>query len=193
MKLSLFIFPLLLAAAQATESQPSAPTAAGPQDEYAQFMTQQMSPENMTDCIQTMDRLITEGEHGLMDKEPAQGVVEANTKLGLHFELTATQVKKEAIVYYLMLSRSGKVLKYQDAAKFAALFADRVALPHPFELIEGDKSTFYAQWLFKPSQWKTNQKLMLKYRATNRAETDPLKAFAFAVDREVQARSAARE
>jgi hypothetical protein len=118
-------------------------------------------------------------------------MVEGTTKQGLHFEFSATLIKKEAIIYYLTISRGGLELKYNDVAKFAALFADRAGLPHPVNLSEGDKFTFYAQWLIKPSTWKSMRKMMVKVRTENRAEKDPGKAFVIAIERELESRSAA--
>jgi hypothetical protein len=47
---------------------------------------------------------------------------------------------------------------------------------------------FYVQWLIKPKEWKAVRKMMLKVRASNRAEKDVSKAFMLAIDREMSAR-----
>jgi predicted transcriptional regulator len=118
-------------------------------------------------------------------------MLEVTTKQGLRFDFSVTLIEKEAIIYYLTISRSDLEFKYSEAAKFAALFADRAGLPHPVNLSEGDKSIFYAQWLIKPSTWKSMHKMITKVRAANRAEKDPSKAFAIAIDREMEARAEA--
>ena len=64
-----------------------------------------------------------------------------------------------------------------------------MGLPHPINVTEGDKPIFYAQWLIKPSTWKKMRKMMIKVRAENRAEKDPLRAFTAAVNRELEARA----
>jgi hypothetical protein len=192
MKIFLAVFLLLTANAYATDAQkaasePSAPTKTDDNKPLDSLLTR----ENLADCIAALDRLIDEGEHGTIDDKPHPGMVETATKMGLNFEFSATIIQKEAIIYYLTISRGGLELKYSDAAKFAALFADRAALPHPIDLKEGDKAIFYAQWLIKPSEWKSMKKLMLKYRAINRAEKDPFKAFSIGIEREMDARAEA--
>jgi len=195
MKLLLPLLLVLLAPALFAADALNARTsqAAEAQENYSQAMAALLTREALADCIATLDKLITDGEHGVMDDQPDPGMVEANTKLGLHFEFSASVIKKEATIYYLTLSRSGRDFTYSDAMKFAALFADRAALPHPISMTEGDKQIFYAQWLIKPSQWKSTRKKMLKYRVVNRAETDPLRALGLAINRELDARSAVQQ
>jgi hypothetical protein len=190
MKTFLTVFLLLGICAYAAEPQkPVAP--AETKDDYALFIATAITPENVVDCISAMDQVIDEGEQGLINKEAHPGMLEAATKLGLHIEFSASELK-EAIIFYLKISRPGKELKFNDAAKFAALFSDRAGLPHPISLSEGDKSVFFAQWLFRPSDWKKNRKLMVQVRAANRGEKDPIKAFALAINRELDARSNAQ-
>ena len=150
-----------------------------------------LAPEALADCIDKMDRLIDEGEHGVVDDQPHPGMIDTVTKQGLHFEFSATNIKDEAIIYYLTVSRGGKELKYSEATEFVALFADRAGLTHPINVSEGDKPIFYAQWLIKPSTWKAMHKMMVKVRAENRAVKDPIKAFSYAVEREMEARAEA--
>ena len=166
-----------------------APTPTEPADDYNAFIKQCMKRECIAECIALMDRLITAGEHGLVDKEPDQGMVEGTTSFGLHIEFSAGDLK-EAVIYYLRVSRGGKPLQYSDAVSFVALFTDRAGLPHPVEVVEGDRSLFYAQWLIKPSSWKSMHKMINKVRAENRSITDPERALVVAVGREREARAA---
>lgn len=168
---------------------PSASPTTGETENYDDFIKQCVKKENVAECIALMDRLVAAGEHGLTDQEPDQGMVEANTSFGLRIEFSATDAK-EAIIYYLRISRGGKPLRYADAINFVALFTDRAGLPHPIEVVEGDRSTFFAQWLIKPSSWKAMLKMMTKVRTENRSITDPEKAFLVAINREKEARSA---
>lgn len=190
--MKLFLFLLALSCVPACLADSAAPAAAPAPDNYPEFLAACAKRENVVECIALMDRLITAGEHGLVDKEPDLGMVDGTTRFGLRIEFSTTDIK-EAIVYYLRISRAGKPLRYDDAAKFAALFTDRAGLPHPVNLTEGDRSTFCAEWLFKPSSWKAMHKMMDKVRAENRAETDPVKVFLGAVSREVEARYATQQ
>jgi len=187
---AVFLLAGVLASFAADPQTPVAPS--NPKEDYNQFLAQSVTRENLVDCITVMDRLVDEGEHGVVDKEPDPGMVEATTKSGLHCEFSTTDIK-EAIIYYLKISRNGKDLKYSDAVKFAALFTDRAGLPHPIDMSEGDKSTFIVQWLIKPSQWKSMHKMMIKVRAQNRAEKDPMKALIVAIEREMDARAAVQQ
>jgi len=192
MKLLLPVFILLAVMASAADTpQPVVPPPAQAKEDYNKFIETAQTRESLAECISKLDQLIDEGEHGVTDKLPDPGMVETTTKQGLHFEFSATIIEKEAVIYYLTVSRGGLEFKYSDAVKFASLFADRAALPHPINLTEGDKPVFYAQWLIKPSGWKSMKKLMFKYRAINRAEPDPFKAFSIAIERELEARSEA--
>ncbi|MFT3784458.1 MAG: hypothetical protein QM790_20800 [Nibricoccus sp.] len=190
--MKIFITVVLGLFAFSAVAQPPAPSSAAPKvDEYLQFLNDASTRENVIDCIEVMDQLIDNGEHGLVDKQPDPGTVEAATKLGISLEFSTTQSKK-MIMYYLKLSRGGKELKYSDATKFIALFTDRAGLQHPVNVNEGDKSTFYARWLIKPSEWKAMRKLMIQIRTANRAERDPFQAFSLAVERELAARANAQ-
>jgi hypothetical protein len=157
--------------------------------EYAEFLAKVVTPENVADLVATMDRLVDEGEHGLVDKQPDLGLVDATTKAGLRIEFSTTDAK-QAIIYYLRISRGGAALHYDDATKFAALFTDRAGLPHPLDITEGDKSTFSVRWLIKPTEWKKFLKKMKSERTENRAEKNLGKVFIQAVEREVEARAA---
>ena len=189
MKTFLLLFSLLAASALAAAPQT---TTEGPQavkEDYGKFIESQMTREALAECIKFMDQMIDAGEHGVVDDQPDPGMLEFSTKQGLHFEFSATNVKKEAIIYYLTISRGGKELKYSEATQFAALFADRAGLTHPINVSEGDKPVFYAQWLIKPSTWKSMRKMMIKVRAYNRAEKDPFKVFSLAIANEMDARA----
>lgn len=188
------LLPLLLClAASATTlavAEPAASDKAAAQQEYARFIAQAISLENLADLVATMDRAIDEGEHGLIDKQPDPGLVEVTSKSGLRIEFSATDAR-EAVIYYLRLSRGGAELRYDDATKFAALFTDRAGLPHLLDIAEGDKYTFAVRWLIKPSDWKKMLKQMQKLRAANRAEKDPARALVTAIHREIAARAEA--
>jgi hypothetical protein len=191
MKIFLPLFFLLTASVCAAAPQT---TTVGPQpvkEDYAAFVESVLTREAIAECIVLLDRLIDEGEHGVVDDQPDPGMVEVTTKQGLHFEFSATNIEKEAIIYYLTVSRGGKELKYSEATEFAALFADRAGLTHPINITEGDKPIFYAQWLIKPSTWKSMHKMMVKVRTQNRAIKDPVKAFGVAISHEMDARAGA--
>jgi hypothetical protein len=189
MKIFLIVFLLFATTAYAEAPQT---TTIGPQpvkEDYGKFIESVMTREALAECISQMDHLVDAGEHGVVDDQPDPGMVETFTRQGLHFEFSVTNIEKEAIVYYLTISRGGKELKYSEATIFAALFADRAGLPHPINITEGDKPVFYAQWLIKPSTWKSMYKMMLKVRTENRSEKDPLQAVTLAVGREMDARA----
>ncbi|HXB02258.1 MAG TPA: hypothetical protein VNV15_05505 [Opitutaceae bacterium] len=190
MKSSLFALALLFASVFTVDrvaAQTQAPATAGT---YQQFIDQMVTPENLTDCISSMDGLIDEQEHL---SETSQGVppaLDAETKIGLHLSLKIIS-NEQIVVYYLVISRDGRELTFADAAKLAALFCDRAGLPHPVAITEGEKPVFYAEWLIKHSDWKAMKKMMAKVRAENRSEKDPQKAFVIAINREIAAREAA--
>jgi len=190
----LFLATALIPASAAEPAKPAtvAEENALARKAYAEFLAQAVTPENVADLVAVMDRLVDEGEHGLVDKQPDQGLVEAVTKSGLRIEFSTTDIK-QAIVYYLRISRSGEELHYDDATKFAALFTDRAGLPHPLDISEGDKSTFSVRWLIKPSEWKKFLKQMKKVRAESRAEKNLSKVFIMAVEREIDARAAVQQ
>ena len=191
MKTFLTLFFLLAISAYAAAPQTSTigppPPAA---EDYDKAVEGLLTREALADCIEKLDLLIDEGEHGVVDDQPHPGMIDIATKQGLHFEFSATNIQKEAIIYYLTISRDGKELKYSEATEFAALFADRAGLTHPINVSEGDKSIFYAQWLIKPNTWKAMRKMMVKVRAENRAVKDPFKAFELAITHETNARTA---
>ena len=95
-------------------------------------------------------------------------------------------------MYYFVFSRNGQDLRYDDATRMIALFCDRVGLPHPVTVREGEKPVFTAQWLIKPSEWKAMSKMIQKTRVQNRAEKDPQQALKSAIMRELAARQTAR-
>jgi hypothetical protein len=182
----------ILAIAAACVAAPQT-TTTGPQaveEDYGKVVESLLTREAISDCIIRLDSLIDEGEHGVVDDQPHPGMVETVTRQGLHFEFSASIIGKEAIIYYLTVSRSGKDFKYSEATQFAALFADRAGLPHPITITEGEKPIFYAQWLIKRSTRKAMRKMMVKTRAAYRAEKDPLRAFTAAVNHELEARAA---
>jgi len=149
-----------------------------------------VSPENLKDCISKIDGLIDEEEHLA---EISQGVpqsLDAETKLGLHFSFRII-IGKDAVLYYLVVSRNGQELAFADGARLVALFCDRAGLPHPVAITEGEKPVFYAEWPIKHSDWKSMKKMMAKVRIENRSEKDPQQAFVIAVNREIAARQAA--
>lgn len=185
--LSLLFFLTAFALIAAPQS-----TTIGPQpikEDYGQFVESLTTRDALADCIKLMDQLIDEGEHGVVDDKPKPGMLEIATKQGLHIEFSVTNIQKEAIIYYMTISRGGKDLKYSEATSFAALLADRAGLTHPINITEGDKPIFYAQWLIKPSTWKSMRKMMLKVRAQNRSEKDPLRAFGNAIGNEMNGRA----
>jgi hypothetical protein len=188
-----FLTALILFVAATSMAAPQS-TTLGPQpivEDYGKVVESLLTREAIADCIIRLDSLIDEGEHGVVDDQPHPGMIETVTRQGLHFEFSASIIGKEAIIYYLTISRGGKDFKYSEATQFAALFADRAGLPHPITVTEGDKPIFYAQWLIKPSTWKAMRKMMVKVRAANRAEKDPLRAFTSAVNHELEGRASA--
>lgn len=182
------LFPLLVFFSSLALFAADAPAPGQPRDDYAAFLAQCVKKENVAECIALMDRLIIDGEHGLVDNEPDQGLVDGTTSFGLRIEFSTTETK-EVILYYLRISRGGKDMRYADAINFVALFTDRAGLPHPVEVVEGDHSVFYAQWLIKPSDWKDFHKMIVKVRAENHTEKDLEKVFVNAIGREVNARA----
>jgi hypothetical protein len=189
MKTFLPIFFLFSALAFTATAQPSPVNPPPVAEDYGKVVESLLTREAVADCIDRMDQLIDEGEHGLVDDLPHPGMIGITTKQGLHFEFSATNIQKEAIIYYLIISRNGKELKYSEATEFAALFADRAGLPHAINVREADKPIFYAQWAIEPSTWKAMHKMMIKVRTENRSVKDPLRAFTIAVEREQQARA----
>jgi len=160
---------------------------------YQAFIAQLITAENVADCVAKMDALIDEQERASVgNTQPAQPVI-ADTKLGLHMEYTVIQ-STEACMYYFIFSRKGQEeLTFADATRMIALFGDRVGLPHPIIIREGEKPVFYAQWLIKPSEWKAMSKMIQKTRVQNRAEKDPQRALSNAILRELNARQSSRE
>lgn len=190
MKSSFFALALLFASVFTVDrvaAQTQAPATAGT---YQQFIDQMVTPENLTDCISSMDGLIDEQEHLSESSQGVPPALDTETKIGLHLSLKIIS-DKQIVVYYLVISRDGRELVFTDAAKLAALFCDRAGLPHPVAVTEGEKPVFYAEWLIKHSDWKAMKKMMTKVRAENRSEKDPQKAFVIAINREIAAREAA--
>jgi hypothetical protein len=192
MKPSLSVFALLFfasvcAADPEAGPQPPAPDAGST---HQQFMDQMVTPENLADCISRMDGLIDGEEHLSAISQGIPQGLEDETKLGLHLSFRIAS-NKQAVIYYLVVSRNGLDLSFTDAAKLDALFCDRAGLPHPVAITEGEKPVFYAEWLIKHSDWKSMKKMMAKVRAENRSEKDPQKAFVSAINREIAARETA--
>ncbi len=167
-------------------AQPAAATAAPAPQDYGAAIAKLYSAEGIQDFIAKSDQLVdaVDSESGV------SGVAHLDTKSGLRMDATS-QKTEEAILYYYSLSRGGAELHYSEAVKLIALFADRFGLPHPVNVTSGENDIYYAQWLFKPSDMKKLRKLMLQVREKSRAEKNPLKAFALAVQRELDSRAAA--
>jgi len=159
---------------------------------YQAFIDQLITPENVADCIAKMDALIDEQERSSAGNTQPAPAVGADTKIGLHMEYTVLRTA-EASMFYFVFSRNGKDLKYDDATRMIALFCDRVGLPHPITVREGEKPVFTAQWLIKPSEWKAMSKMIQKTRVQNRAEKDPQQALSNAIRRELNARQMGRQ
>lgn len=178
-------------AAKAQVAQPQASPPAPAANDYAAFVANMISPENLADSIARMDELIDAGERPAASPQDTPSPVAVDTKMGLHMEFCVASTRG-AVIYYLTFSRKGLELKFSDATRMIALFGDRAGLPHPIIITEGENSLFYARWFIKPSEWKEMRKMMLKVRAENRSEKDPQKAFVIAVLRELNAREAAQ-
>jgi hypothetical protein len=187
MKPYLFVLALFFSSAGAAdpEAAPTQPPAAGVT--YQQFIDQMVMPENLTDCISKMDGIIDAAEHMSEVSKGSSPGLDVETKIGLHLSFRIIK-NEDAIIYYLVTSRNGQELSFNDAAKLIALFCDRAGLPHPVAITEGEKPVFYAEWLIQPSDWKSMKKMMAKVRAENRSEKNPQKAFALAIIRENNAR-----
>jgi hypothetical protein len=153
-------------------------------------MDQLVTPENLTECISRMDGLIDAEEHLSTISQGLPQGLEDETKLGLHLSFRIAG-NKQAVIYYLVVSRNGQELTFAEGAELVALFCDRAGLPHPVAITEGEKPVFYAEWLIKHSDWKAMKKMMAKVRAENRSEKNPQKAFVLAINREIAARQAA--
>jgi hypothetical protein len=192
LKPCLFVLALLFASLCTADrgfAQAQAPTPATGST-YQQFFEQMVTPENLTDCISKMDALIDEEERLAVVSQGVPQTLETETKLGLHFSFRII-ISNDGVVYYLVVSRNGQELSFDDGAKLTALFCDRAGLPHPVAITEGEKPVFYAEWLIKHSDWKAMKKMMAKVRAENRSEKNPQKAFVIAINREIAAREAA--
>jgi hypothetical protein len=160
---------------------PPGPPTQADVEEYRAFVKAMTSVENLADCIVKMDALIDSGEHG-------SGWATAVSKNGFHLSFQCLR-SEQAILYYFVISRDGKILELNEATKIAALFCDRAGLLHPIDIRTGENPIFTAQWLIKPSEWKKVNKAMLKLRAENRMITHPQQAFVNAVDHELDARA----
>lgn len=192
--LPLFLLPAVLATAEpasaaAPASATPAPATPSAPLAYPDFLKQLITREAMAEFAAAADAAVDAAEKP-DSRDVLPGPQSGETRLGLRVEVGSV-VAKEATLYYVSVSRKGEELRFSDGAKLVAFVADRAGLPHPVNVTEGEKPVFYAQWLFKPSDWKSDRKIMLDLRAQNRAEKDALKAFALAVSREIEARRTA--
>jgi hypothetical protein len=183
MKPSLLVVALLFASLWA-----AAPAAAAG-DAYQKFIDQMVTPENVADCIAKMDGIIDQGEQLAETYKDSPHGLNAQTNIGVHLSLCIFS-GKDAVLYYLTISRGGQELLPSEATKLAALFCDRAGFPHPTTVTSGEKPIYYVQWNIKHSDWRAMKKMMDKVRAENRSEKDPQKAFATAIIREINAREA---
>ncbi|HEV8073866.1 MAG TPA: hypothetical protein VGP21_07025 [Opitutaceae bacterium] len=189
MKPSLIVMALLFAslwAAAPAAAQAQAPAAG---DAYQKFIDQMVTPENVADCIAKMDGIIDQGEQLAETYKDSPHGLNAETNIGVHLSLCVFS-GKEAVLYYLTLSRGGQEFHPSDATKLAALFCDRAGFPHPTPITAGEKPVYYVQWNIKHSDWRAMKKMMDQVRAENRSEKDPRKAFVTAIMREIDARDA---
>lgn len=184
-----FALVLVFAATSMLAAESSSQPAAPAPDPYAQFLARLFTRESIGELASVADAVID-----AIDRPDAPahlpGPRSADTKTGVHLEFGCVPAQ-EATLYYISLSRNGDPLRYSDAVRLMAFFTDRAGLPHPITVKEGERPVFFAEWVFKPSDWKKERKLMLKLREQNRAEKDPLRAFAIAVSRELEARQTA--
>jgi hypothetical protein len=181
------LLPLLAVALPAADPAGASapPASASAKLSYEDFIKQAFSAPQLDDFIAWSDRLVNEDEApGGRDLAGIRGFT---TKLGLRLEFGRI-MSKEAIIVDATLSRGGDELKYSDAVKLIALFADRAGLPHPIDVREGERPVFHAQWLIKPGDWKKIHEMMLKRRDESRQMKDPVQALAVAVSRELEAR-----
>lgn len=167
------------------------PAKTGVEQEYSRFIAKLTKPESLIDFAEKADRLIDAGEKGQEGPGVGKNAVNTDTISGLHLEFAVIRTP-EVILYYASLSRNGEFLRYSDAATMLAFFCDRIGLPHPVDVKEGEKPVFHAQWLLKPSEWKVMRKKMLEIRSQARAEKDIGKALRAAVDAEVASRIASK-
>lgn len=191
MKPSLFVLPLFFASlwtADPAAAQPKAPVPATG-GAYQQFINQLVTPENVADCIAKMDGIIDQGEQLAETFKDNPHGLNAKTNIGVYLSLCIFS-GKQAVLYYLTISRGGQELSMADATKLAALFCDRAGFPHPVPVTVGEKPIYYVQWNIKRSDWRAMKKMMDKIRAENRSEKDPRKAFVAAILREINARQA---
>lgn len=180
---ALLALPALVSAEAETTSAPAKPAG----ESYSQTIARLYSKEPLRELIFKMDRLID-----AIEQSGGGTVMHAETNTGLAMDATI-QNTKEATLYYFSLSRGGAEFHYSDAVKLVALYADRCGLPHPCNVTSGENDIYYSQWLFKPSDVKKMKKFMTEARARSRAETDSLKAFGLAVQRELDARAASQK
>jgi hypothetical protein len=192
MKYRLLLIVALLGSVRADE-KPAAPpeSTPPPASDYAEFVKQLGVREVAADLAARLDELIDTTEKRQEDSPNGSACAASDTKNGIHLEFCMA-VTSEATLYYFVVSRQGEELHLSDATKIGSFFCDRAGLPHPTALAEGEKPVFGARWLIKPSEWKSMRKMMLKVRAENRAEPNPLKAFTVAIIRELDARGVPR-
>lgn len=187
-----FVAATAWAAEPATPAAASpAPAAQTPAEAYRAFVESIYTRPNLTDFAQKSDALIDAGEKASEEGRPGRNVVSSDTNAGFHLEFAIIK-SPEAILYYASISRNGEPLRYAEAATVMSLFCDRIGLPHPVDLREGEKPIFHAQWLINPKEWKALRKKMLEVRAANRAIADIGQALELAVGREMDARAAAK-
>ena len=185
---------LTAGAAESTTPAPvsTPPAPQSPAEAYRAFVESIYTRPNLTDFAQKSDSLIDAGEKASEEGRPGRNVVSSDTAAGFHLDFAIIK-SPEAILYYASISRNGEPLRYAEAATMMSLFCDRIGLPHPVDLREGEKPIFHAQWLIKPSDWKVLRKKMLEVRTANRAIDDIGQALELAVGREMDARAAAKK
>ena len=182
---ALLILPAAaFAQAERTETTPA--PAKPLEEDYSHVLAKLFSRKALQEFIFKADHLVD-----AIEQSGGGTVMHAETSTGLAMDATI-QKTKEATLYYFSVSRGGGELHYSDAVKLVALYTDRCGLPHPCNVTSGEQDIYYAQWLFKPSDMKKMTKLMAEARTRSRAEKDPLRAIALAVQRELDARAAAR-
>jgi hypothetical protein len=189
MKPYLIVVTLLFASPLAAAPEAAQTQAPATGNAYQKFIDQMVTPKNVADCIAKMDGIIDQSEQLAENFKGSPRGLNAETNIGLHLSLCIFS-GKDAVLYYLTISRDGQELSPTEAIKLAALFCDRAGFPHPTPVTSGEKPIYYVQWNIKHSDWRDMKKMMDKVRAENRSEKDPQKAFATAIIREINAREA---
>lgn len=186
-----FALALFTAAALVAGPKMVKVSAATTDSDYQTFSQQMVTVDNLADCISKMDELVDISERPVMSGDDAPRWIGADTKNGFHLAYCVAKAD-EAVIYDFAISRNGQEFGFSDAAKIIALFGDRVGLPHPIIMTAGENSSIHGRWLIKPKEWKSLKKKMMKVRAENRAEKNPVRSFEIAVLRELDAREAAQ-